>query len=252
MAVAAVGKCGGMEEISMKRILMMVFRNLLYVPYGFIKLLWYAAHEDRYTEEQKFRLLREINDRAVRTGNVHIDVKGLENIPDKDGFILYPNHQGMFDVLAILKVCPKNFAVVTKKEVSNILFLKQVFKLMGAISIDREDIKQSMQVILQVIKGVKEGKNYLIFAEGTRSKQGNIPGEFKGGSFKAATKPGCPIVPVALIDSFKPFDTGTTKMTTVKVRFLPPMYQEEYKDMHTTEIAAEVKRRIEEVIKKEC
>ena len=236
----------------MKRILMMVFRNLLYVPYGFIRLLWYAAHVDKYSEEQKFSLLREINDRAVRTGNVNIDVQGLENIPEKDGFIFYPNHQGMFDVLAILKACPQNFSVVIKKEVANIPFLKQVFTLMEAIPIDRGDIKQSMQVILQVIKGVKEGKNYLIFAEGTRSKQGNIPGEFKGGSFKAATKPGCPIVPVALIDSYKPFDTGTTKMTTVKVRFLPPIYQEEYKDMNTTQIAEEVKRRIVEVIEKEC
>ena len=59
---------------------------------------------------------------------------------------------------------------------------------MKAFSMDREDIKQSMQVILKVIKEVKQGRNYLIFAEGTRSKDGNHPQEFKSGSFKAATK----------------------------------------------------------------
>ena len=78
---------------------------------------------------------------------------------------------------------------------------------MHAYMIDREDIRQSMQVIIDVSKEVQNGKNYLIFAEGTRSKNGNQIGSFKGGSFKAATKAKCPIVPVALIDSFKPFDT---------------------------------------------
>ena len=88
----------------------------------------------------------------------------------------------------------------------------------------------------------------LIFAEGTRSKDGNHPQEFKGGSFKAATKSKCPIVPVALIDSYKAFDTGSVKKLTVQVHFLEPIYYDEYKDMKTTEIAAEVKKRIEATI----
>ena len=53
---------------------------------------------------------------------------------------------------------------------------------------DREDIKQSMQVIQAVTKELEKGRNYLIFPEGTRSKNGNKVGEFKGGSFKAAMK----------------------------------------------------------------
>ena len=69
--------------------------------------------------------------------------------------------------------------------------------------------------------------------------------EFKGGSFKSAQKAKCPIVPCALIDSFVPFDQKSIRPVTVKLYYLPPMYYEEYKDMKTTEIAAEVKRRIE-------
>ena len=138
---------------------------------------------------------------------------------------------------------------MAKKEVGNVPFLKQVFTCMKAYIMDREDIRQSMQVILDVTKEVKAGRNYLIFAEGTRSKNGNHPLEFKGGSFKAATKARCPIVPVALIDTYKAFDTGSIEPLTVQVHFLKPMYYDEYKDMKTTEIAAEVKRRVEETIK---
>ena len=236
----------------MKRILMMVFRNILLVPIMWIKLCYHANHVDKYTEEEHYKMLRFITRRANKGGNVTIDVHGQENIPSKDGFIFFPNHQGLYDVLAIMDACPRPFSVVATKEVENIQFLKQVFSCMKAYMIDREDVRQAMQVIVNVTNEVKNGRNYIIFAEGTRSKNGNHPGNFKGGSFKAATKAKCPIVPVALIDSFKPFDTNTISPVTVQVHFLKPMLYEEYKDMKTTEIAAEVKRRIEEVIEKNC
>lgn len=233
----------------MKRIILMVIRNLLFVPFGWIKLNWYASHVDRYTEEERYKVLKYIDERAIWGGNIKIEAHGQENIPEENGFMFYPNHQGLFDVLAILNVCPVPFSVVAKKEVADVPFLKQVFACMKAFIIDREDIKQSMQVIINVTKEVKAGRNYLIFAEGTRSKNGNHPQEFKGGSFKAATKAKCPIIPVALIDSYKAFDTGSIKQLTVQVHFLEPICYEEYKDMKTTEIAEEVKKRIEKTIR---
>ncbi|MDY4693611.1 MAG: lysophospholipid acyltransferase family protein [Blautia sp.] len=232
----------------MKRILLMVLRNIFFVPFGWIKLCWYASHVDRYTEEERYKLLEYIDERAVRGGNIHIEIHGQENIPKENGFIFFPNHQGLFDVLAIIYACPVPFSVVAKKELAEIPFLKQVFACMKAFIIDREDIKQSMQVIINVIKEVKKGRNYLIFAEGTRSKNGNHPQEFKGGSFKAAIKTKCPVIPVALIDSYKAFDTGSVKQLTVQVHFLEPMNYEEYKEMKSTEIASEVKMRIEKTI----
>ena len=233
----------------MKRIIMMVLRNLLFVPWGWFMLNRYAKNVDNYTEGERYALLKKIVQRANKGGNITVQSYGVENIPNENGFMFYPNHQGLYDVLAIMEVCPVPFSVVAKKEVGNVPFLKQVFSCMKAFLIDREDIKQSMQVIINVTKEVKAGRNYLIFAEGTRSKNGNHPQEFKGGSFKAAMKAKCPIVPVALIDSYKAFDTGSAKMLNVQVHFLKPVEYEEYKDMKSTEIAAEVKRRIEETIR---
>ena len=233
----------------MKRIIMMVFRNLFLVPYMWLRLCYHASHVDKYKEEQHYELLKYITHRANKGGNVTIDAYGVENIPDENGFMFFPNHQGLYDVLAILDVCPKPFSVVAKKEIANIQFLKQVFACMKAYMIDRDDIKQSLQVIINVTNEVKKGRNYLIFPEGTRSKNGNELLEFKGGSFKAATKAKCPIVPVALIDSFKPFDTNTTSQVTVQVHFLKPLYYEDYKDMNTKEIAALVRERIQNTIR---
>ena len=227
---------------------MMVFRNILLVPYMWIKLCYHASHVDKYTEEEHYKMLRYITYRANKGGNVIIDVHGQENIPKENGFMFFPNHQGMYDVLAIIDACPKPFSVVAKKEVANVPFLKQVFACMKAYMLDREDVRQAMEVIVNVTKEVKKGRHYLIFAEGTRSKKGNQIQDFKGGSFKSATKARCPIVPVALIDSFKPFDTNSITPVTVQVHFLEPLLYEEYKDMKTNEIAETVKERIQNKI----
>ena len=96
---------------------------------------------------------------------------------------------------------------------------------------------------------VLQGRNYIIFAEGTRSKKGNEIGEFKAGSFKSAMNAKCPIVPVALLDSFVPFDENSIRKTTVQVHFLEPIYYEEYQGMKSKEIAKMVEDRIREAIK---
>ena len=234
----------------MKRILLMVLRNIIFVPYWFCQLLWYAAHTDSIPEEKKLALLKKIVVHANAGGNVTVKAYGTEHIPRDGSFMFYPNHQGLYDVLAILEACPTPFSVVAKKEVGNVPFLRQVFACMKAYIMDREDIRQSMQIILNVTKEVKNGRNYLIFAEGTRSKHGNHPQEFKGGSFKAAMKAKCPIVPVALIDTYKAFDTGSAEPLTVQVHFLKPMHYEEYKDMKTNEIAEIVRKRIADIVEK--
>ena len=234
----------------MKRIIMMVLRNLLFVPWGWFMLNRYAKNVDNYTEGERYALLKKIDQRANKGGNITVQSYGVENIPNENGFMFYPNHQGLYDVLAIVDACPTPFSVVAKKEVGNVPFLRQVFACMKAYMIDRDDIKQSLQVIINVTNEVKKGRNYLIFPEGTRSKNGNELLEFKGGSFKCAMKAQCPIVPVALIDSYKPFDVNSIEKIKVQVHFLEPIRYEEYKDMKSVEIAKEVKIRIEKIIEK--
>ena len=113
---------------------------------------------------------------------------------------------------------------------------------------DREDVRQSLTVIQSVIREVKAGRNYLIFPEGTRSRNGNQMGQFHSGSFRCATRSKCPIVPVALVDSFKVLDQKGSKPVTVQIHYLKPICWEEYGNLKTTELAALVKERIAQTI----
>ena len=229
------------------RIALMVLRLFIQAPYYFFRI-WWCGKSKKISMEESFALIKKVTKKANRAGRVAVEAYGIEYLPKEDGFILFPNHQGLYDVLVFLDSCPRPFAFVAKKEVRNVILLKQVMQALGSYAIDREDIKQSMQVILKMAEEVKAGKNFLIFAEGTRSKMGNRLNDFKGGSFKSAVKAKCPIVPCALIDSFKPFDENSIQPVTVKVIYMKPLYYEEYKDMKTVDIAAEVKRRIEKTI----
>lgn len=234
----------------MNRIVLMVLRNFWRVPKAYWKLCHYAKHTDEYPEEEKYRHIQYILKLAVRSGNIDLQVYGKENIPKENGFLMYGNHQGMFDILAIAASCDNPLAAVLKKELADIPFLKQIKECTKSFPMDREDIKQSMEVILNVIKEVKKGRNYLIFPEGTRSRKGNRMLEFHSGSFKCATKTKCPVVPVALIDSFKVLDQKGCKPVTVQIHYLEPIYYEEYKDMNTTELAEMVRARIWEIVEK--
>ena len=233
----------------MKRIYYMIFRNFIRFPYLYFKLI-YMVKSGKYNDEERYEFLKKIVYYANRGGNVKIVSTGEELLPENGNYILYPNHQGMYDVLTIIATHKKHFSVVIKKELANIPLLKWIFRAFGYLAMDRDDLKQSLGVIKEVTRQVQEeGRNYLIFAEGTRSKNGNQVGEMKGGSFKSATRAKCPIVPVALIDAFKPFDTNSISPVTVQVHYLQPLYYEEYTDLKTTEIAEIVRERIVQAIK---
>lgn len=230
-----------------KRIKMMIRRNFIHMPRLFTKLMSYATN-DKISEEQKYALIREIGEYGCKSGNVTIHGYGVDLLPEQSGYIMYPNHQGLFDVMGLVYLNSTSFGVVIKKEAYNIFCLKQLVQTMGGLFMDREDPRQGLQIINEVARQVKEGRNFLIFPEGTRSKNGNHVGEFKSGSFKAATKAKCPIVPIAIIDSFLPFDNTTTEQVDVQIHILPPIFYDEYHGMKTSEIADLVKSRIEKVI----
>lgn len=231
----------------MMRIILMVLRLIMRVPYYMAGIWWYGQKKD-FDLEKSYAFVKKVTKAANRAGRVRIESHGLENIPKEDGFIFFPNHQGLFDVLVFLESCPVPFAFVIKKEASNVILLKQVIAALRSIVIDREDIRQSLEVINQVTEEVKKGRNFLIFAEGTRSKMGNRLLPFKGGTFKSAVKAQCPIVPCALINSFKPFDEKSIAPVTVKLVYLPPISYMEYASMKTPQIADLVKKRIEAAI----
>ena len=234
----------------MNRIVLMVLRNLLSVPGLYAKLCRYAKNPDAYPEQERWDHIRRIMQLAVKSGNLELQVTGTGNIPAPgSGFMMYANHQGLFDVVAIAATCPTPLGGVVKKELQGVPFVQQIIDCTKSYPMDREDVRQSLTVIQNVTEEVKNGRNYLIFPEGTRSKNGNRMGEFHGGSFRCALKAKCPILPVAFVDSFKVLDQKGSGHICVQIHYLPLIPYEEFAGLKATEVAAMVKARIEETIR---
>ena len=229
----------------MNRIARMVLRNLFYVPGAFSKLCRYAKNTDKYTREESYAHIHDMMKRALKESNVDLRVTGLENLPQEGGFMMYANHQGMFDIVAIAATCPLPIAAVMKQELKDVPLIKQIMLCTGSYPMDRSDVRQSLRVIQAVTQDVKNGCRFLIFPEGTRSKNGNVMGDFHGGSFRCALKSKCPIVPICYIDCFRPLDQKGSAPITCQMHYLPVIPYEEYQDLDTVALAALVKSRIQ-------
>jgi 1-acyl-sn-glycerol-3-phosphate acyltransferase len=131
---------------------------------------------------------------------------------------------------------------------SHLFLTDQFVTLLKGSRLDKSNMKSQMQTILNVISEVKDGRRYIIFPEGGYYHNRNDVHEFLPGAFKCSIKSKSPIIPVALIDSYKPFELNTIRPVTTQVHFLEPLYYEDYKDLNSTQIAEIVRNRIMDTI----
>lgn len=232
----------------MNRIVLVALKNIWKLPTAWFKLRKYAKHTEHYSFEEKYKHIRYILRHVIPYGNIDFKVTGIENIPKEDGMMIVGNHQGIFDIIAIVHTFERPFFAVLKKELNEIPFLREIIDCTRSYPMDREDIRQSLKVIQDATKEIINGRNLLIFPEGTRSKKKNEMLEFHSGSFKCATKSKCTILPFALIDSYKVLDEKGSAPVAVQLHYLKPISYEEYKDMNTQELAAMVQGRIAKAI----
>jgi 1-acyl-sn-glycerol-3-phosphate acyltransferase len=228
----------------MRRIVLMFLANLFRLPYMLFKVFRMSRRRDIYSKEECYAALHRMVRWANRGGRVTVKADGLDKLPADDGFIMYPNHQGMFDVLTLLEALDRPFSPIAKIETEHVPLLRPVLLMLDTEFMDRSDVRQSLGVITSVANRARRGENFVIFAEGTRSKKENEMLPFKPGAFKAATLSHAPIVPVAFIDCFIPFDRKHIKKVTVRAHILDPIPYDEYSGMNTREIAELVQTRI--------
>lgn len=214
---------------------------LHYVP----KMRRYAKHPEQYTEEDCHDLCCVMIDKVARTAHASTTYYGIENLPAEGGYILYSNHQGKYDALGIMRGHPRPCRVLMDKKRSEMPIANEYISLVRGKRIDAGNIRQQMQCIREIGEEVKEGKVYLIFPEGGyRKDQDNYMNRFRSGCFRSAMIAQCPIVPVAIIDSFKPFGERGLSHVQTEVHYLQPIPYEDYCGMKPAALAEMVQARI--------
>lgn len=203
-----------------------------------------ANHAEHYTEKERYSVAQKMVHIVQKKGRISTEVYGVDNLPKEGGYVMYPNHQGKYDALGVIYAHEEPCSFVIDKKRSREMLTDAFTRLLDGSRLDKTDLKSQVKTILEVAEKVKNGKRVFIFPEGGYDHNANSVREFKPGAFKCSVKSKTPIVPVALVDSYKPFGVNSLSKVKTQVRFLEPLYFQDYKDLSTSEIAEIVKNRI--------
>lgn len=157
-----------------------------------------------------------------------VEVIGKENLISDRAVLVVSNHQGYFDIPVLMGNMGFPIGFIAKTDLRKFPFLNDWMTFIHCLFMDRDDMKQSLKIITEGIKQIKNGQSMVIFPEGTRSKGGPVA-EFHAGSFKLATKAKAPIIPVTIDGSYKIMEADNYNINSAKVRLTihSPIYTED-------------------------
>lgn len=183
---------------------------------------------------------------------VKLTLIGKERIPD-EAVLYVGNHRGFFDIVVSYAQCPNPTGYIAKQSVFKVPLLGVWMKRLYCLGLDREDNREALKVILTAISQVKSGISMAIYPEGTRNKtpqDGLMP--FKEGSFKIAEKSGCPIVPMAIVNTENVLETHfpSLKPTHVILEYGEPIYVDQLSKEEKRALGAKVQAIIADMVTK--
>ncbi len=172
-----------------------------------------------------FKLSRFFSGGILYFGGVRLEISGLENLDKNAAYIFVSNHSSQFDIPTLQFAVPMKTTIVYKKELNKIPLFGWQMMTGPYIAVDRKNIESAAKSIETAKKYMAEKKwSILLFAEGTRSKNGEVQ-PFKRGAFYLASRAGFPIVPVSISGAQKILPKGKFKIKsgTVQVHFDKPI-----------------------------
>ncbi|OAD22671.1 Phospholipid/glycerol acyltransferase [Candidatus Thiomargarita nelsonii] len=151
-----------------------------------------------------------------KTCQLNYQVQGLENLPATPAIVL-SKHQSAWETIVFQVILPRQVWLV-KRELLRIPFFGWSLAGLQPIAIDRKNLRQSLQKIIEQGKQrLAEGNWVVIFPEGTRVNPGEKKRYGVGGAMLAAQS-GYPVVPVAVNSGkFWPPKSFVKRPGTIKV-----------------------------------
>ncbi|MCR5674302.1 MAG: 1-acyl-sn-glycerol-3-phosphate acyltransferase [Lachnospiraceae bacterium] len=142
---------------------------------------------------------------------VRLTIEGEENIPANEGVLFIGNHRSCFDIVLAYGNAKAPVGFISKKQVKKVPVLNLWMMNLHCLFLDRDDLKQGLEVINSASDLIRQGVSIMVYPEGTRNKTDDPLQPFHRGTFKIAHKTGCKIVPVTvtrtemIFERHKPF-----------------------------------------------
>ncbi|MGQ9673011.1 MAG: lysophospholipid acyltransferase family protein [Candidatus Aminicenantales bacterium] len=182
-----------------------------------------------------------------RVLGLKVKVTGREQLGGKNPYVFMANHLSFLDGPLLFWLIPRPIRVILKKEVFRIPIIGVGMRYVGFVPVDRKRMRGGKRSIARAVELMKRRKySFLIFPEGTRSRDGRIQ-PFKRGGFFLALESQTPIVPVSIQGTYELMPRGrfSARRGQVNVFFHPPVPVEGYDQRNIALLIERIKSTIE-------
>jgi 1-acyl-sn-glycerol-3-phosphate acyltransferase len=185
---------------------------------------------------------------ALALVGIRYRVAGRHDVPT-GGVVFCSNHQSNVDPPVLFLALHRRLRMLYKVEVDRIPILSHAMHIGRFVAIDRTNRSQASQAIERAAGYVRQGLSFLVFAEGTRSRTGELL-PFKKGGFILAILAQAPIVPVAITGARDAMRKGSAiiRPVTVSVRIGRPVETRGMTVDDRDRVMTEVRARIEALL----
>ena len=162
--------------------------------------------------------------RVLRLNGMRVKVSGYEHLPVEGPCVYISNHFSFADIWVLFSTLPDSLRFISKKELFKVPILGFAMRKARHISIDRKNLVAAFSAYEEAAQAIRDGVSAVVFAEGTRSRNGQLQA-FKKGPFVLAIAAGVPVIPVWVEGTYQAFPPGALvfRRRPVEVRIGAPI-----------------------------
>ncbi len=137
-----------------------------------------------------------------------LKVRGLDNLPHDEDYLLVSNHASYIDSCALAAALPVHFRFVAKVELTKRRVVRVFVKRLGTEFVERFDKQRGIADARRIGRGARGGRPLLFYPEGGTRRMPGLRG-FQMGAFAVAAESGFRVVPIALLGTRSAFRSGS-------------------------------------------
>ena len=171
-------------------------------------------------------VVRKIVPWGLRAAGIRVEVTGREHVLAGVSCIFLSNHVSNLDPPVLFPVLPGQCSALLKKSLMRIPLLGTAMRMAKFVPVERGNVREAAKASVEAAaEALRSGLHIVIFAEGTRSKDGRLAA-FKRGPFYLAMETGAPIVPVVIsgTQTMMRKHSAAIRPGVAKVEFLEAVY----------------------------
>lgn len=184
----------------------------------------------------------------LRAAGVSYRVEGAHHLRPGQSYVVVSNHISNLDPMLHLAGTPVPVRFLAKKELFRIPVFGPALRAVGVVETDRAGGPSSHSAINRQVQEVVElGRSLIIYAEGTRSRDGLLR-PFKKGAFMVAIRAKMPVVPCVICGTHEAWRPGDWRLRGGDARMV--FFEPIPTDQMTTAQADRLRDQVHEIVAK--